>query len=153
MGTQHPDSASRYVPVQEEPDELIECAVKYGCDEYKPDYEGKLTPYHQNAQVVTKLLEETDLIPGKDVFITPGIPTPYEKAFRQLMAIMSVAEANWKAQEYTDTQAIVEIVHPMTQNVAELVNAQEHIIDITDLAKKEFDFKMDVPRIIPLFKS
>jgi phosphoenolpyruvate carboxylase len=154
MATQHPDSASRYVSVQEEPGEVIECIRDYGCDEYKPDYEGKLTPYHQNAQVVTKLLEETDFIPGKDVFITPRMPSAiHEKAFSQIMAMMSIAEANWKALKYTDTQAIIEVVHPMTQDVGELLGAQERLVDVTNLAKKEFHFKMKVPQIIPLFEG
>jgi len=70
MCTQHPDSASKYVSTQEEPGEAIEAAVVFGCDEYMPDYEGKATPYHQNVQIVSKFIEETDLIPGKDSFLS-----------------------------------------------------------------------------------
>jgi phosphoenolpyruvate carboxylase len=68
MCTQHPDSASKYIATQEEPGEAIEAALVFGCDEYMPDYEGKATPYHQNVQIVSKLVEETDLVPGKDFF-------------------------------------------------------------------------------------
>ena len=86
MCTQHPDSASRYISTQEEPEEAIEAAQVFGCDEYMPDYEGKATPYHQNVQIVSKFIEETDLIPGKDIFITPRAPSAaQENRFRQLM--------------------------------------------------------------------
>ena len=86
MCTQHPDSASRYIATQEEPEEAIEAATVFGCDEYMPDYEGKATPYHQNVQIVSKLIEETNLVPGKDFFITPRAPSAVqENRFRQLM--------------------------------------------------------------------
>ncbi|KKG08788.1 phosphoenolpyruvate carboxylase [Methanosarcina sp. 2.H.A.1B.4] len=154
MCTQHPDSASRYISTQEEPGEAIEAAVVFGCDEYMPDYEGKATPYHQNVQVVSKFIEETGLVPGKDVFITPRAPSAVqENRFRQLMVMMSIAEANHSALEYSDVQAINEFVHPMTGTVREIIDAQQHMVDVSELAKKEFGFEMEVPRIIPLIED
>ncbi|RLG83889.1 MAG: phosphoenolpyruvate carboxylase, partial [Thermoprotei archaeon] len=68
MATQHPDSASRYVPVQEEVEEAINYfldgwAEGLNYDEYKVDYEGKLTPYHQVSQIVLRAVE-VGLKPG-----------------------------------------------------------------------------------------
>ncbi len=154
MCTQHPDSASKYIATQEEPGEAIEAATVFGCDEYMPDYEGKATPYHQNVQIVSKLVEETDLVPGKDIFITPRAPSAVqENRFRQLMVMMSIAEANYNALKYSDIQAINEFVHPMTGSVKEIIEAQQHMVDISELAKKEFRFSMEVPRIIPLIED
>lgn len=154
MCTQHPDSASKYISTQEEPGEALEAATVFGCDEYMPDYEGKATPYHQNVQIVSKFIEETDLVPGKDVFITPRAPSALqENRFRQLMVMMSVAEANCSALEYSDIQAINEFVHPMTGTVREIIDAQQHMVDVSELAKKEFGFSMEVPRIIPLIED
>jgi phosphoenolpyruvate carboxylase len=154
MCTQHPDSASKYISTQEEPGEAIEAAVVYGCDEYMPDYEGKATPYHQNVQIVSKFIEETDLIPGEDIFITPRVPSAVqENRFRQLMVMMSIAEANYRALEYSYVQAINEFVHPVTRTVGEVLDAQQHMADVSELAKKEFGVPMEVPRIIPLLED
>jgi phosphoenolpyruvate carboxylase len=154
MCTQHPDSASKYIATQEEPEEAVEASMVFGCDEYMPDYEGKATPYHQNVQIVSKLVEETDLVPGKDFFITPRAPSAVqENRFRQLMVMMSIAEANCNALEYSDIQAINEFVHPMTGSVREIIEAQQHMVDVSELAKKEFGFSMEVPRIIPLVED
>lgn len=154
MCTQHPDSVSHYISTREEPKEAIEAALEFGCDEYMPDYEGKATPYHQNVQIVSKLMEDTDLVPGKNIFITPRAPSAFqENRFRQLMVMMSIAEANYNAREYSDEQAISEFVHPMTSTIRELLEAQQHMVDVNELAKKEFGVAMEVPRIIPLIED
>ena len=154
MCTQHPDSISRYISTQEETYEAVEAAMKYGCDEYMPDYEGKTTPYHQSAQIISKFIEETDLVLGKDIFITPRVPSAvHENLFRQLMVMMAIAEANYISYKQTGIQAIDELVHPMTSSVGQIVESQQHMIDVTNLAKKEFSFEMEVPRIIPLIEE
>ncbi|ADI74128.1 phosphoenolpyruvate carboxylase [Methanohalobium evestigatum Z-7303] len=154
MCTQHPDSVSKYISTKEEINEALEAVVKFGCDEYMPDYEGKTTPYHQNVQIVSKFIDETDIIPGKDVFITPRATSAlHENRFRQLMVMMSIAEANYNAYQYSKSQAITEFVHPMTSNIQEIVAAQQHMQDVSELAKKEFNFKMETPRIIPLLED
>ncbi|MFQ6056427.1 MAG: phosphoenolpyruvate carboxylase [Methanosarcinales archaeon] len=154
MCTQHPDSASRYLSTQEELEEAVEGILKYGCDEYMPDYEGKTTPYHQNVQILEKLFEETNVIPGLDVFLTPRVPSAhFENRFRQLMVMMSAAEANSISQEYSDVQAITELVHPMTTNIDEIIESQQHAIDVFELAKKEFKVELKAPQIIPLVED
>lgn len=153
MCTQHPDSASRYISTQDEVSEAIEC-FSMGCDEYMPDYEGKTTPYHQNVQIVAKLLEETELVPSVDINITPRVPNAsHENRFRQLMVLMSIAEANALSGELKAVQAINEFVHPMTSGSEELFEAQKHAVDITNLASKEFNLHIETPVIIPLIES
>jgi len=142
MATQHPDSALRYVPVQEEPDEALECFTSYGCDEYMVDYEGKLTPYHQTAQVVGELIE-AGIEPGRDVFVTPRMPSASkENVFRQLMALMSIMEAQFKGSESFDHLAIVEVIHPMSAEVEELVGARKRMLDVAGLAERELGIKV-----------
>lgn len=159
MATQHPDSATKYVPVQEEPEEALFSLLPeerggLGCDEYMVDYEGKLTPYHQTSQVVLKLILEADLQPGRDVFVTPRVPSAKEETvFRQLMSLLSVVEADVRAQEYTETSSIVEIIHPMVRRAEELVAARRRVIEIVDLAKREFGYRGEAPEIIPLVEG
>lgn len=135
MATQHPDSASRYVPVQEEVEEAVDCLTPapagLGCGEYMVDYEGKMTPYHQTAQIVSRLASE-GVAPGEDVFVTPRIPSAAEETvFRQLMTILSVIEANFNA----GGPAVREVVHPMTKTSGELVDTRERIDEAVRLAK------------------
>lgn len=146
MCTQHPDSISRYISTQEETYEAVEAATKYGCDEYMPDYEGKTTPYHQSAQIISKFIEETDLVLGKDIFITPRVPSAvHENLFRQLMVMMAIAEANYISYKHTGIQAIDELVHPMTSSVGQIVESQQHMIDVTNLAKRNSVLRWKLP--------
>ncbi|MEA3323741.1 MAG: phosphoenolpyruvate carboxylase [Euryarchaeota archaeon] len=132
--TQHHDPVSGYISTQEEMSEAFECVMKYGCDGYMPDYEGKTTPYHRNVRIVSKFLEETDLAPIKDIFLTPGAPDAvHENRFRQLVVMMSVAEANYNACEHSGVQAITELVHPMTSTIHEIMESQQHMIDVKPL--------------------
>jgi len=73
MCTQHPDSASKYISMPEEHEEALEAAVVFGCDECMPDYEGKATPYHQNVKIISKFMEETDFVSGKDILSPHGL--------------------------------------------------------------------------------
>lgn len=36
-----------------------------------------------------------------------------EKCFRQIMTMMSIAEANYNSREFSNTRAITELIHPM----------------------------------------
>lgn len=138
MATQHPDSASRYVPVQEEEAEALQCLAPQngglGCDEYMVDYEGKLTPYHQVANIAVRLLDELKLVSGSDVFITPRIPSAEkETVFRQYASILAAVEANYRTRDVGPS--VLEVIHPMTATGAELVEVRRRIIAMEEIAK------------------
>jgi len=160
MATQHPDSAKKYVPVQEEVDEALEAFLngyreRLHCDEYKVDYEGKLTPYHQVSQIVLKAVE-SKLKPGRDIFVTPRMPSAREEtAFRQIMSVMAAIEANYLTQNTLDSPAVIEIIHPMTKDVGELLGAKSRMNQAISLAKNELGAKLkpEDMSIIPLFES
>ncbi len=155
MATQHPDSAVKYVPVQEEPEEARECFTEYGFDEYMVDYEGKLTPYHQTAQVVGEVID-AGLEPGKDVFITPRMPSAsMENVFRQLMALMSIMEAQYKGSESYDHLSVVEVIHPMSAEADELVGARKRMLDVAGLAERELGIEIPPEEfeLIPLIEE
>jgi len=159
MMTQHPDSASRYVPIQDEPEEAVEgltpAPAGLGLEEIMIDFEGKLTPYHQTAQIATGLLEK-GIVPGRDVRLTPRLPSAAkETPFRQLMALLSVIETNYKAREEIGDLAVVEVVVPMVETAEELMAVRRRIEDVTHLAHVEFGFEDDPSAIhvIPLIEE
>ncbi|TET55293.1 MAG: phosphoenolpyruvate carboxylase [Actinobacteria bacterium] len=159
MMTQHPDAASKYIPIQKEPKEAIDALSDQpkglGLDEVMIDFEGKMTPYQQTAQVVLGLLEKGIKV-GDKVMVTPRIPSGREEGvFRQLMALMSIVESNYKALKENQSPAIKEIVLPMTLKGDELVSLQKRIIDVIELAHKEFGMNPDPVQIrpIPLVES
>lgn len=159
MATQHPDAASRYVSIQEEPNEAINTLTPkpegMGLDEIMIDFEGKLTPYQQTSQIVLGLLAK-GIVPGRDVQVTPRIPSgEKEGVFRQLMALMSIVESNYNTQKEAKIEGIKEVISPMTTKATELLAIKERVIDVIELAHKEFGLSKD-PRtlnIIPLFES
>lgn len=159
MATQHPDSARKYISVQKEVDEAIRAFTEgledgLNYDEYKIDYEGKLTPYHQPSQIVTRLLS-LGLIPGKDVFVTPRMPSAREETvFRQLMAMMAVIEANYNVQDQIDSPAIIEIINPMTRNASDLIEAKRRVNDLISLANESLGSRLKSGdlEVIPLFE-
>jgi phosphoenolpyruvate carboxylase len=131
MFTQHPDSATTYVPVQKEAEEAVKVLMPtrqggFGIDEYMIDFEGKMTPYVQTSEVVVGLISK-GLVPGKDVFITPRIPSvSQETVFRQLMAPMSIMEAYYRIHEEITEPSIVEVIHPMSKSAQELIDTRKH---------------------------
>jgi phosphoenolpyruvate carboxylase len=159
MATQHPDAASRYVSIQEEPEEAINALTPLpqglGYDEIMIDFEGKLTPYQQTSQIVLGLLSK-NIVPGRDVRVTPRIPSGREEGiFRQLMALMSIVESNYHSFKQARIEGINEVVLPMTTQAKELLNLKQRILDVIDLAHKEFGLSKDPAslNIIPLFES
>jgi phosphoenolpyruvate carboxylase len=159
MATQHPDSASRYVSVQEEVDEAVNCLRRseggLGFDEFMIDYMGKLTPYHQIAQILRKLAKETDLVPSRDVFITPRMVSDfYEEPFRQLMTLLAVIEGIQFSLRHFGQQGIIEIVQAMTETVEELVRCYHRANNFFKSVRKEVKMLDEGEiRIIPLFEG
>lgn len=159
MMTQHPDSASRYVSVRDEPQEAIQALmpqpVGLGIDEIMIDYEGKLTPYHQTAEITLGLLER-GIVPGRDVLVTPRIPNASrETAFHQLMALMSVIESNYQLGQAGGEGSIREVIVPMVASSDELVEVRRRIEDVIDLGHKEFGMDRDpnAVQLIPLIEE
>ncbi len=159
MMTQHPDSAAKYVSIQEEPAEALDGLTPppagLGMEEIMIDFEGKLTPYHQTAQIVLGLLEK-DIIPGQDVFVTPRVANAREEtAFRQIMALLSIMETIVSARDYSDIQSVIEIVLPMVNSAEELIEVKKRIGSVVKLAHTEFGVKddLDLLQIIPLIEE
>ncbi len=158
MMTQHPDSASRYVPVRDEPKEAIDALtpqpIGLGLEEVMVDYEGKLTPYHQTAEICLGLLERGQ-VPGRDVLVTPRVPSATkETAFHQLMALMSVIESNYQ-MSLSEGGAISEVIVPMVETAAELLDVRRRIEDVIELGHKEFGTSRDAGTVwvIPLIEE
>jgi len=157
MATQHADSATRHVSIQEEPDEAVLCFKRdggFGCDEYLVDYMGKLTPYHQIGQIVRKIHEELDLIPGVDVFVTPRMVSSFkEEPFRQLMTMLAMTEGIHYCVQHFKEQGIVEVVQAATGIAKELKECKKRCESTLALVGRHLKMStkgMEL-RIIPLF--
>lgn len=159
MMTQHPDCATKYIPIQAEPEEAIYALSPQpdglGIEEVMIDFEGKLTPYHQTVQIALGLLEK-GVVPGRDVFITPRIASAtQESPFRQLMALMSLMEANVTAFKKSEFPAVKEVIIPMSESPDELAEAKRRVVDVIELANKEFGISADphLVELIPLVEE
>jgi len=160
MATQHPDSATTYVPVQKEPEEALEDLKPinqggFGIDEYMIDFEGKMTPYVQTSDIMLRLVSE-GLALGVDVFVTPRIPSvSQETVFRQLMALMSIMEAYYRIHDRTAEPHTMEVIHPMSESSRELLETRQRVLDVIDLTNKEFDIAVEQNqiRLIPLIEA
>jgi phosphoenolpyruvate carboxylase len=159
MMTQHPDCATKYIPIQAEPEEAIYGLTPQpeglGIEEVMIDFEGKLTPYHQTVQIALGLLEK-GVVPGRDVFITPRIASAIQESpFRQLMALMSLMEANVTAFKRSDFPAVKEVIIPMSESPDELAESKRRVVDVIDLANKEFGLSADphLVELIPLVEE
>lgn len=156
MATQHADSATKRVPVSEEVQEAVLSFKKNGlnCDEYLVDYMGKLTPYHQIGQIIRKIREETSLVPGSDVFVTPRMVSSFEEEpFRQLMTTLAIVEGIKYCSDNFGTQGITEVVQAAVTTTEELRNCKTRSEDLLRLVGKHLKMKtenMEI-RIIPLF--
>lgn len=159
MMTQHPDSALRYVSIQDEPAEAVEALTPppggFGIDEVMIDFEGKLTPYHQTAQVVNGLFE-AGLVPGRDVFVTPRVASATkETTFKQLMALLSVVETNYLSLEMSSVPTVTEVILPMVENAEEVLQARRRIEHVMRLAHDEFgvDNDKNAITVIPILEE
>ena len=160
MVTQHPDSATKYTPIQDEPEEGVESLTSIengglGSDEYMVDYEGKMTPYHQVTQIVMEIIEKNNQIPGEDVFITPRIPSAaQETVFRQLMTLISIMEANYQSSKFLENFPVFEVIHPMTADATELIEVRNRFRTVSEISKKEFDIPESFNfHLIPLIEE
>ncbi|MHA1239073.1 MAG: phosphoenolpyruvate carboxylase [Candidatus Odinarchaeia archaeon] len=160
MATQHPDCASQYIPIQREADEAIEALLPQdrgglGIDEVMIDYEGKITPYHQIVEVAFRILE-LGLIPGKEVNITPRIPSgSREGIFRQMSVLQGILEVNYKFKIEGYKGAVFEIIHPMTEHYEELVRVKNNLKTLSKIifATQNTTQKLGPIYIIPLIES
>ena len=157
MATQHADSATKHVLIQEEPDEAISCFKRkdgFGCDEYLVDYMGKLTPYHQVGHIIRKIRQETNFTPGRDVFVTPRMVSSFqEEPFRQLMTVLAIIEGIRHCMQHFKEQGIIEVVQAVTATTEELRMCKERCESLLALVGKHLHMSTkDMGlRIIPLF--
>ncbi len=155
LATQHPD-ATKFVRVQEEPEEAVECLVEFGAEEYMVDFEGKLTPYLQPIQVLMEL-HEAGVRVGEERFVIVRVPSATkENVLRQVQALLGVMEANSELlKEDPDARGIFEVVHPMTSSPEELVETADRISYARRFASRELDVPLKAGnlRIIPLIEE
>jgi phosphoenolpyruvate carboxylase len=159
MATQHPDSATRYIAIQEEAKEAVQALspppLGFGIEEIMVDFEGKMTPYHQTNEIAQGLLDR-GVVPGRDAWITPRISSATEEtAFRQLMALMSVIEATYQASQREPEARIEEVIIPMVQRAADLVKVRDRVRDVIYLGHKEFrlPYDPDALQLVPLMEE
>jgi len=157
MGTQHPDSASRRVLIQDEVAEAVEMLSPegFGIEEVMVDFEGKLTPWHQPWQIAVAL-RERELQPGVDVFITPRLPSAEaESVARQLMGLLAVLDALSSAASTDQPPVIHQVVIPMTQSGEALWRVRERIRSVVDLLGPEFSRQVssEALQLIPLVED
>ncbi len=158
MATQHPDSASRAFSAKEEVEETILNLSPFeeggfGCDEQMIDYEGKLTPYHQAAWIVDGIGKRLKMVPGKDYFLTPRVPSErLEGIDRQVMAILSAAIANRHSQPYGGNCANF-VIHPMVEKSDELITSHRRLMKIMKFAQEEMGLEKGEVSLIPLFEG
>jgi phosphoenolpyruvate carboxylase len=160
MGTQHPDSASKYISIQQEAAEAVAALTPApkgpGIEEFMIDFEGKMTPYHQTAQIAHSLLDK-GLVPGRDVWLTPRVSSATEETvFRQLMALMSIIEADYDIMRSAkQAGGIKEVILPMVRGADDLIAFRRRIADIIELAHKEFGMEGDPNnlQVIPLVED
>lgn len=159
MMTQHPDSANKYVPIQDEPEEAIFALTPpphgLGMEEVMVDYEGKLTPYHQLAQIALGLLKE-GIEAGKEVFITPRVASATaETVFRQLMALLSIMETNYLTYNEIGGFAIKEFIVPMCERPQDILAVKRRASNVIKLAHQEYLLSEDPDalQVIPLIED
>jgi len=115
---------------------------------------GKLTPYHQIGHIVKKIREETNFIPGVDVFVTPRMVSSFhEEPFRQLMTMLAIVEGIHYCFENFREQGIFEVVQAATMTAEELRNCKVRCEGLLKLVGDYLNIRtegMEI-RIIPLF--
>jgi len=106
MATQHPDSAKKYLSIQQEVDEALDVLIN-GCDnglsydEYNIDYEDKLTPYHQPSQIVAKVLSQ-GIIPGNFGFRISNFSYPQTARCNRLNERGGIKKLSKKSKQSWD---------------------------------------------------
>lgn len=157
MGTQHPDSASKFLSSQDEVEEAVLNLRPierggFGCDEQMIDYEGKLTPYHQPRWIIDRLAEE-GLVPGEDYLLTPRIPLErYEDVDRQIMVLWSIMTAS-KHSRHHGGFCIKYVIHPMAETSRELLVSHRRANKLKRFAQEEIGLEEIELRLIPLFED
>ena len=152
MCTQHPD-ASVKITAQEEVDEALQGYTMYECDEVMSDYEGKLTPYAQPKDIVTKAVKLGIPI-GEKYFVTPRIPNPkLEDIDRVALSLEASLIANYYSHHYANTQAVKWVIMPMVEDPNGVRLVQKLVIKKARIFQEELGLpKMDV-QLVPLVED
>lgn len=158
MATQHPDSASKQVTVGEEPQEAAQVLSRegLGLDEYLVDYMSKMTPYHQVKWIIDELHKKTNLVPGRDVFITPRMVSGFaDEPFRQLMTFLAILEGISTTMDIFGEQGIIEIAYAVTEGEDDFGKCKSRITRIFSLVGKDLNPKIEKQtlRIMPLLEG
>ncbi|MEM1620206.1 MAG: phosphoenolpyruvate carboxylase [Fervidicoccaceae archaeon] len=152
MCTQHPDSTVK-VSTAEEVDEAIVGHTLYGCDEIMVDFEGKLTPYAQPREVVTKALE-LELGVGERLIVTPRVPSPtLEDVDRAFLSMEAAVMANYYSWKLAGVQATRWVILPMVEDVSQMLMVQRILDKKAKIVEEELGIDVGRVELLPLIED
>ena len=166
MASQHPDHAGKpywhtkeFISTRQEVKECFLSFSDLGISEYKWDWEGKFV----DESVIEKLLGEhfeyfAQHPLGKEKFITFRLPNPkVETEFRLGRAFMGILGAASLARQVgLHNNPLFEVILPMTETAAEMIDIQEAFREIASLKHSLYSFTEDTIKhieVIPLFEN
>lgn len=166
MATQHPDHAGTpywhsesFIPATAEAKECFLNFSDLGIGEYKWDWEGKLV---DEAVLERMIAQHYDYFKkyslGKDKFLTFRLPNPkVETEFRMGRALMGIlSAAGLSKQVDLHSPPLFEVILPMTESAAEMLNIQEAFAEISSLKHPLNRFEKNLLShimIVPLFEQ
>jgi len=164
--SQHPDNATipywhteAFVSTQQEAHECFLSFSELGASEYKWDWEGKLVDESVIERLFSDHFDYFQKHPlGKEKFLTFRLPNPkVETEFRLGRAFMGLLGAAGLAKHIDfHTPPLFEVILPMTESAAEMIEIQEAFQEMNALKHPLYKFDVEsLPHIemIPLFEQ
>lgn len=152
MCTQHPDTTVK-ITANEEVDEAIVAYTAYGCDEIMVDYEGKMTPYSQPKEIVTKAVK-SEIPLGEKFYVTVRLPNPKLEEFdRAMLSLEAAIVANYFSRKYAEVQAVRWVVLPMVEDLDTVMLVRRMLKRKAEIYKSETGVDVGDIEVIPLIED